>query len=133
MIAAAVVVAALAYLVWQGLGNATVFFKTADEAVAQRAQLGTHRFRLEGTVVAGTTRATGNSLSFRVTSKGVEVPVIHTGDEPPLFRSATIPPPVVLEGHFSGDTFLSDRILVKHTESYTAQHPDRVDGSANKP
>ncbi|HMC42791.1 MAG TPA: cytochrome c maturation protein CcmE, partial [Acidimicrobiales bacterium] len=50
-LAGAVVVGALVFLVVEGLGNATVYFKTADEAVAARSQLGTRRFRIEGVVV----------------------------------------------------------------------------------
>jgi cytochrome c-type biogenesis protein CcmE len=34
--------------------------------------------------------------------------------------------PVVLEGRFDGDTFASDRIMVKHSEDYVAKHPSRV-------
>ena len=134
MIAAVVVLVALGFLVFQGLGNATVFFKTADEAVAQRAKLGAHRFRIEGTVVPGTVQDAGDAVTFRIASKGVEVPIVHHGDEPALFKTTTVPPPVVLEGHFAtgSNTFESDRIIVKHTESYTKQHPDRVSGSANQ-
>ena len=130
----AVVVAALAWLLWQGLGNATVFFKTADEAVAQRAKLGSHRFRIEGTVVPGSVQDTGDAVTFRIASRGVEVPIVHHGDEPALFKSQSVPPPVVLEGRFAAgsNTFESDRIIVKHSESYTQQHPDRVSGSANQ-
>jgi len=130
MIAAVLIVGALVFLVFQGLGNATVYFKTADEAVRDKAKLGTHRFRIEGTVVQGTERAVGGEgdegLAFTITANGVSVPVVHHGDEPPLFKSETVPPPVVLEGHFEGDTFASDRIIVKHTETYTQEHPDRV-------
>src|SRR5437868_864791 len=130
-VAAVVILAALGYLVFQGLGNATVYFKTADEAVRDKAKLGARRFRIEGTVVQGTERSMGDSgLAFTITSNGVNVPVLHSGDEPPLFKEATVPPPVVLEGRFQGDTFASDRIIVKHTESYTAQHPDRVTPSS---
>jgi cytochrome c-type biogenesis protein CcmE len=134
MIAGAVIVVALGFLVFQGLGNATVFFKTADEAVAQRAKLGAHRFRIEGTVVPNSVQEQGDAVVFRIASKGVEVPIVHHGDEPALFKSSTVPPPVVLEGRFAtgSDTFESDRIIVKHSESYTKQHPDRVTGSANQ-
>jgi cytochrome c-type biogenesis protein CcmE len=125
-IAGAILTAAAAWLLWQGLGNATVFFKTADEAVAQRAQLGTRRFRVEGTVVAGSVHRSGNDVSFSIQNNGVSVPVLNQGGTPELFQDGI---PVVLEGHFSATapaTFVSDRILVKHTASYRAQHPDRV-------
>ena len=122
-LAGAVVVVALGFLVVQGLGNATVYFRTADEAVAQRNSLGTRRFRIEGTVVDGSVLESGDNVAFRISSKDVEVPVLHHGDPPELFKPGV---PVVLEGHFSGSTFSSDRILVKHSETYVADHPERV-------
>jgi len=114
-LAGAVVLAALGFLVFQGLGNATLYFRTADEAVAQKGQLGERRFRIE------------DDVSFMLTSKSVEVPVRHKGDPPELFRPGI---PVVLEGRFQGDTFSSDRILVKHSETYVAENPDRVQSTA---
>jgi len=122
-IVVALITGALAFLVFQGLGNATVYFKTVDEAAAQRASLGGHRFRLEGAVVPGSVHPAGDDVAFLVSNKGVEVPVVHRGDPPELFREGI---PVVLEGRFQGATFASDRIMVKHTESYTRQHPDRT-------
>ena len=117
------VLAALGFLVYQGLGNATLYFRTADEAVAQRAQLGDRRFRIEGDVVDGSVRQTGNTVTFTLTSKSVEVPIVHEGDPPELFRPGI---PVVLAGLFAGDHVASDRILVKHSETYVAKNPDRV-------
>ncbi len=118
-----VVVVALGYLVVQGLGNATLYFRTADEAVAQRAELGDRRFRIEGDVVDGSVRQVGNDVSFMLTKNNVQVPVQHKGDPPELFRPGI---PVVLEGRFRGDYFDSDRILVKHSETYVAENPERV-------
>jgi len=126
-LAGVVVLAALGFLVFQGLGNATLYFRTADEAVAQRSQLGDRRFRIEGDVVDGSVRQEGNDVSFTLTSKSVEVPVRHKGDPPELFRPGI---PVVLEGRFQGNHFTSDRILVKHSETYVAKNPDRVEPSA---
>ncbi len=122
-LAGIVVLAALGFLVFQGLGNATLYFRTADEAVAQREQLGERRFRIEGDVVDGSVRQVGNDVSFTLTSKDVRVPVQHKGDPPELFRPGI---PVVLEGRFQGDHFSSDRILVKHSETYVAENPERV-------
>lgn len=122
-LAGAVVLAALGFLVFRGLGNATVYFRTADEAVAQRQSLGDRRFRIEGTVVDGTVVESAGTVAFRIESKGVQVPVVHQGDPPQLFKPGM---PVVLEGNFHGDGFASDRILVKHSETYVADHPGRV-------
>ncbi|MDQ4096362.1 MAG: cytochrome c maturation protein CcmE, partial [Actinomycetota bacterium] len=82
-IAGAVVVAALAFLLIQGLGNATLYFRTADEAIAQRESLGTRRFRIQGDVVPGSVRPSGdagdNAVAFTLTSRGATVPVLHQG------------------------------------------------------
>jgi cytochrome c-type biogenesis protein CcmE len=110
-------------LLWMGLTNATVYFKTVDEAVAQRAQLGERRFRLEGIVLAGSVQERNGGVDFVVTENDAEIRVHHRGDPPELFKPNI---PVVLEGHFQGTTFRSDRILVKHTEEYRKDNPDRV-------
>jgi cytochrome c-type biogenesis protein CcmE len=123
VIAAAVVLAALGFLVVRGLGNATVYFRTADEAVAQKASLGDKRFRIEGTVVDGSVRPAGKDVTFTIQSKGESVHVRHTGDPPELFRAGI---PVVLEGRWQGDVYASDRIMVKHSETYKANHPERT-------
>src|SRR5437763_17186903 len=125
-----IVLAALGLVVGRGLGNATLYFRTADEAVAQKQQLADKRFRIEGSVVAGTVRESGGSTAFNIESKGVTVPVSHTGDPPELFKPGI---PVVLEGRFQGDTFASDRIMVKHSEDYIAKHPSRVTVTTSVP
>lgn len=110
-------------LLWKGLTNATVYFKTVDEAVAQRAQLGDRRFRLEGIVEAGSVKERDGGVDFTVTENNAEIAVHHVGDPPELFKPNI---PVVLEGHFDGNRFRSDRILVKHTEEYRKDNPGRV-------
>lgn len=121
LLGVAVVVAGA--LLWQGLTNATLYFKTVDEAVAERAELGDRRFRLEGIVLAGSVKSRADGVDFVVTENEAEIRVHHVGDPPELFRPNI---PVVLEGRFRGATFRSDRILVKHTEQYRKDNPDRV-------
>jgi cytochrome c-type biogenesis protein CcmE len=115
----AIVLVALGILVYKGLSDAALYFRTADEAVAQRDDLGSRRFRLEGTVVGEPTQS-GGQVSFAVAYNGVSVDVHHVGDPPDLFRPGI---PVVLEGHWADgqQVFDSDRILVKHDEKYESQ------------
>jgi len=117
---------ALVYLAYQGLGNATVFFRNVDEAVAERDELGDKRFRLQGSVVDGSLESDGTTVSFAVEYAGVRADVRHVGDPPELFQPDI---PVVLEGRWSqeGEWFESDRILVKHEEDYEAENPERTD------
>ena len=131
-LAGAFIVAVLGFLVFRGLDNATLYFRTADEAVARRDELGTRRFRIEGTVVQGSVREQGDALDFRIESKGTIVDVVHHGNQPGLFKPGI---PVVLEGRFAdgSQTFKSDRILVKHSETYVAKNPERVTTTVSAP
>src|SRR3954454_24094052 len=97
MVVAALIVIALGFLVFQGLGNATVYFKTADEAAKQRSSLGSRRIRGEGARVPGPVHRAGNDLPFEVENIGVALPVRHTGDPPDLSRHSI---PFVLESKF---------------------------------
>src|SRR5206468_1387732 len=116
----ALVLVALGVVLFEGLTNATLYYRNADEAVADKAQLGSRRFRIQGTVQEGVARQ-GDEIDFTIAFGGVTVPVRYSGGEP----SAVFKPcvPVVLEGKWAGDVFASDRILVKHSETYEAAHP----------
>ena len=117
-----VIAAAIGFLLWQGLGNATVYFKTADEAVRDKASLGDRRFRVEGLVLDDVAQS-GDAVRFTIEENGATVPVRHRGDPPELFRPGI---PVVLEGRWQGAAFASDRIMVKHTSEYRTENPERV-------
>ena len=121
----ALVCGAIAFLLVQGLGNATTYFRNADEALADRDDLGTSRFRLQGTV-ADVARSDGGTTTFTVEYQCARVPVRHDGDPPELFRRGV---PVVLEGSFEegSDVFASDRIMVRHTEEYRTEERDRLE------
>ena len=121
-----VIAAALGFLLFKGLTSAVVYFKTADEAIAERSSLNGVSFQIEGVVVPGTLRhLSGGRTAFDISSKGVDVSVVDTGQPPQLFQPCI---PVVLAGGFVGssDTFAADQILVKHSQQYVAAHPDRV-------
>lgn len=118
----------LAFIVVQAKG-ASLYFRNADEAVAQKERLGTSRFRLQGTVV-GEPEAQPEATVFTVAYNGVSVVVRHTGSEPAMFEAGI---PVVAEGRWNdaGTEFDSDRLLVKHDEDYKdydEENPERVDG-----
>jgi cytochrome c-type biogenesis protein CcmE len=118
-----IVLAAVAFLLTRALGDSVVYFRTADEAVADKAELGTRRFRIEGTVLDGTVREASQATRFAIAEKGVRVDIVHQGDPPELFQPGI---PVVLEGRWAGAHFASDRIMVKHSEQYRSGNPERV-------
>jgi cytochrome c-type biogenesis protein CcmE len=133
----AAIVVGVGFVLLRGLGDATLYFRNVDEAVEQRDSLGDRRFRLQGLVRNDVVRD-GEHVAFTITFNGVDLAVQHTGDAPDLFQPGE---PVVLEGHLVGGGdplyFASDRILVKHTEEYEAEHDDRVtdaeDGNEDAP
>ena len=126
-VAVIVVLAALGALLYQGLSNAATYFYTADQAVAHKATQGTRRFRIEGTVLAPV-HTVGTAVDFQIENNNVTVDVVHTGDQPQLFKPGI---PVVLEGRWDGDHFASDTIMVKHTATYIQQNPSRVKDYTN--
>ncbi len=118
-----VLVGALGFFVVKGIGSALDFYLTADQAMAQKATLGTKTFNLEGVVEPGSIHPTRAGVDFVVTSGPVHLDVHNTGSPPQLFQPDI---PVIAVGHFAGDLFVSDQILVKHTATYIAQYPARV-------
>lgn len=127
-VAVAVVLAALGFVLWKGLGEATVYFKTADEAVAEKDALGDRRFRVEGLVTDPVDLRDG-AVYFAIKSAGVCVDVRHTGDPPELFKPGI---PVVLEGQWRGDTYVSDTMMVRHSSEYRAENAGRLEDAANE-
>ncbi len=136
VLAGVVIVAALGFLVLQFLRDATVFFRNVDEAVAEREELGDRRFRLQGRVIPDSVRVDGDVVSFEVLYGCATASVRHLSDPPELFDNPWIP--VVLEGNWEpGDVelvsgpddhvFVSDRMLIKHTNEYSADYEDRVE------
>ena len=117
-------VAALGVVLFNGLTDASTFYYNVDEAVAQRDELGTDRFRMQGNVIDGTIAETDEGVTFVIAFGDTELPVVHRGDPPELF-SADIP--VILEGRFDGEGFASDEILIRHDNTYTEEHEDRLD------
>ena len=120
LVAGLLVVAAL--IVWQFLTNATLYFCNADEVGRRSECSGTKRFRLQGTVVTGSI-AQGTPMTFVVSYNGATVPVSYDGEPGGIFKEDI---PVVVEGHMTGSTFIGERILVKHSNSYQQKNPERV-------
>lgn len=136
------VAAALIAVLFQTLGDASLFFYNVDEAVERRVELGEERFTLQGTPInsAATFNAEGQeAVSFTVTFEGVDADVVHIGSPAELFQPSV---PVILEGRWlqgtpdgaefsnganDGYHFESTRMLVKHDNDYRVDNQDRLD------
>jgi cytochrome c-type biogenesis protein CcmE len=109
-----VIAGAVAFLLVQGLGNATQYYRTVPQAVTDRASLGSGQFRIMGTVDDDVRQVAGRT-EFSISYAGVTAPIVDQKEPPGLFKPGV---PVVLEGHWSGNVFQSDLIMVKHTAIY---------------
>jgi len=123
----ALLIAAFIFLLVEGLGSSLNYFDTVDQAVAHRVSLGTSTFRLEGVVVPGTVHRLRDGVSFVAAGSRHRVSVVNHGNPPQLFQPDI---PVVVVGHFSGATFVSNQLIVDHSAQYVQQHPARVKAPA---
>jgi cytochrome c-type biogenesis protein CcmE len=121
----ALVLVAGAVILFEGLSSATVYFCNANE-VGHRSDCAVgHRFRVQGTVDQGSVVRTADGMTdFTISYGGATIPVHYQGEPGGIFKEGI---PVVIEGKMGTDgVFAGDTVLVKHTETYIAQHPDRV-------
>ena len=120
---ALVVVAA--FVLYQALTSARVYFLNVDEAVERQSELADDTFNLQGTVITEPTTAADGAMLFTISFGGADAEVRHIGDEPTdLFG---VGEPVVAKGHWAGDVFVSEQVLIKHSEEYVEDNPDRVE------
>ncbi len=135
-------------LVWFLATNSQSFLE-ADQAVAEREELGQKRFQLLGSPISNAgpdqTFIIGENeyTLFTIAFDGVFVDVVSRGTPPDLFDQGV---PVVLEGRWEngpipvteyvfpngandGWWFSADRILVKHDNDY---RKDRIDDAENR-
>jgi cytochrome c-type biogenesis protein CcmE len=117
IVAGGLCAAAVLFLVFGGLSRNIVYFRTVSEAVQahSKAPGDTGRLRMAGAVVTGSVLRQDGGVAFKVTEGGETVPVFHHGDPPELFKDGA---PVVCEGRWQGDSFDSDRIMIKHGAEY---------------
>lgn len=127
-----VLLAVAGVVLYQALTSARVYFLNVDEAVERRSELGDDTFNLQGTVTTEPITEGDGTMVFTLSFGGIDATVHHVGDEPSgLFRQGE---QVVAKGRWSqaaaGDDpapFVSDQVLVKHSEEYIEDNPDRVD------
>jgi cytochrome c-type biogenesis protein CcmE len=119
----ATILVALIVVLAKGAQNALQYYLTVPQALANRTKLAGQTFRMEGVVVPGSIQETRVGVNFLIRYDQAVVRVVEIGNPPQLFQPAI---PVVVQGHFEGQTFVSDLIMVKHTSSYVAAHPNRI-------
>jgi len=119
------IVGALSFVLFQALTSAREFFVNVDEAVARQDEFGDNVFRMQGTVISAEAEDSNGAVVFTMAFGGDEAVVHHVGDEPSsLFSQGE---KVVVRGHWNGSVFQSSQVLVKHSEEYVEDNPDRLE------
>ncbi len=104
-----------------GLSTNLTYYLYPTEAISQKADFPDgSAFRLAGNVVAGSVNVTADVVTFEVTDGGATIAILLNGPPPSLFGDDV---PVLLEGSWSGDTFVASEALIKHDENY--QTPEK--------
>jgi cytochrome c-type biogenesis protein CcmE len=99
-----------------GLNENLTYYLYPTEAVDQRQDFPEgERFRLAGMVVAGSISENDGEIRFEVSDGGATIPISLTSTPPPLFGKEV---PVLLEGSWEGNLFVSDSALIRHDENY---------------
>ena len=113
-------------MVYQALGSSLVYFIIPSEYAQDPSPYENRKVRLGGLVETGSVNFDEHSLrlQFVITDSLKSYPVSHYGAPPDLFAENT---GVVVEGKFNGETFLSENLLIKHSEVYEAPADGHID------
>ena len=112
---AGVTLAAALGLTLYALSDQIVFFRTPSDIAATPLSVG-ERVRVGGLVKEGSVVREGRMTAFTVTDTAADLPVVHIGILPDLFREGQ---GVVLDGAVQPDgDFRADTVLAKHDENY---------------
>jgi cytochrome c-type biogenesis protein CcmE len=114
-----IIVAALSYLVYGGMREAIVYFKTPSELRAEKGSSRGKSLRVGGMVVAGSLQKDLKSLTYRfhLTDGRESIPVYFRGVPPDLFTEGK---GAVVEGRLGENgVFLAATIMAKHAEEYS--------------
>ncbi len=121
VVVGAVLLAAIGFLLFKGIGTSLDYYVTVRQALAEQGSLHGKTFRLKGIVMPGTISHHGTTVDFTVAQEGdrsLRIPVIEHGSPPQLFREGV---PVIVQGRFTGTTFVSDQVIVDHTGNYSPE------------
>lgn len=130
-LAAVGILAGAGFMIYQALNTSLVYFILPNEYAKDPNNYKNKRLRLGGLVEDGTVDFNSDNLKlyFKISDSINSYPVTHTGAPPDLFKENT---GVVVEGRFQDGVFVSDNLLIKHSEVYEAPEDGTVDVEALK-
>lgn len=105
------------FVLWNGLGENSVYYLEPSEAVERRAEFADGQpLRLGGLVVVGSLAETADGIRFAVADGAETITVETATTPPPLFQEDV---GVILDGSWSGDVFVADQLILRHDEEYS--------------
>lgn len=117
LIAGAIVLIAIGYLVFTGLSTASVYYLTVSELQAQGADDG-RPVRVSGDVLPGTIVRDGSTLRFTMSDGSGSLPVSYQGIIPDIFADNV---QVVVEGRVRPDgSFQATNLFAKCPSKFEA-------------
>ena len=119
LIGAAIIIAALSYMIYGGMQEAMVYFVTPSELKAKERPSSDKFLRLGGMVVKGSLHKDLQNLNYRfeLTDGTATLPIFFKGVPPDLFSEGK---GAVVEGRIGADgVFQATTIMAKHAEEYS--------------
>jgi cytochrome c-type biogenesis protein CcmE len=127
-----VIVAALGFVIYQGLANNLEYYITPTELMA-KTNIAGQSFRVGGQVKSGSVRwnVRTATLTFVLKDPKTAVAVVSHGEPPQLFKPGA---GVVVEGTYRAGQFLATQLMMHHDSTYVAPragatpNPDSFEG-----
>lgn len=123
----AMVVAAMiagGVVVTKFLTSAIDYYCNVDEVGSRSGCEGERRLRVQGIVEEGSVKQQDGGTSFVMVFNLEKIKVVYAGDPGGVFQECI---PVVAHGRVVDGTLESDRIEVKHSNSYVEKNKTRLD------
>ena len=106
------------------LTSAIDYYCNVDEVGSRPGCEGDRRLRVQGIVEEGSVQQQDGGTSFVMVFNLEKIKVVYAGDPGGVFQECI---PVVAHGRVIDGTFESDRIEVKHSNSYVKKNKTRLD------
>lgn len=125
MIVLGLVLVAGGVIVTQFLRSAVDYYCNVDEVGTRSGCDADRRLRLQGVVERGSISSAGGDTAFDISFNEAVISVYYDGEPGGIFKECI---PVVVHGVFDqdADTFLGDRVEVKHSNEYVSVNDDRL-------
>ncbi len=129
LLGALLLVGAVAYLIYTGIRETSVYYLTLEEFIPKREALANQGIRIAGRVREGTLKWDPKGLEARFVLGGFKgdgpaLPVFYRGILPDMFAEGR---DVIVEGQYSKDTFLAHTVMTSCPSKY---EPEVAGGEA---